>query len=111
MEKFRKQKSTETANTLSDELHKHLFAGLKDSNTAAERAESVSTLKAITLTVTTRAIEFATTHIFSTLYEYNNVPVNGTIYQLYRVALAAVQCKVTYVQRGVTDSRAHIVVS
>ncbi|GLV40911.1 hypothetical protein CBL_08485 [Carabus blaptoides fortunei] len=36
------------------------------------------------------------------LHEYNNVPVNGSIYQIYRVGLAALECKISAANRNIT---------
>lgn len=41
-------------------------------------------------------------HIFLSLYEFNNIPVRGDIYQLYRIGLAVFQAKLQIVQRGTT---------
>lgn len=99
---YRKQQSKITEDNLSEELKKKLFPGVKDGQTASERLEAVNTFKAITLTVTTRAIGFGTMHIFLSLFEFANVPQRGDIYQLYRVGLAVFQAKLQIVQRSVT---------
>ncbi|CAH1982559.1 unnamed protein product [Acanthoscelides obtectus] len=79
-EDFRQNKSKITEHDLSMALKNKLFPGIKDGQTAAERVEAVNTLKAITICITTRTIGFGTTHLFACLYEYNNVPVRGSIY-------------------------------
>lgn len=58
-------------------------------------------MKAITLCVTTRGIGFGVVNVFSALFEFNNVPVRGNIYELYRVSLEVLQVKVQMVQRSV----------
>ncbi|CAH0562794.1 unnamed protein product [Brassicogethes aeneus] len=96
-EKFRQQKSANTSFDLSESLRKKLLPDVKDSESAIDRHEAVATLKAITIFVTTRAIGFGTAHLFSILFEFNNVPVNG-IYQMYRVVFEA---KIEIAQRGI----------
>lgn len=102
MDTHRAVKSKITEDQLSEELKKKLFPGVKDGQTAADRLEAVNTLKAITLCVTTRSIGFGTLHMFSCLYQFNNVPVQGSIYEMYRVCLAVFEVKVKIVQRGIT---------
>lgn len=58
-------------------------------------------MKAITICVTTRGIGFGTINMFIALFEFNNVPMRGDIYQMYRISLAAFECKVKIVNRGV----------
>ena len=88
MESLRVARNAETMNAVSQELRKKLYAGVKDGMNAIERLEVLNTMKCITINVTTRAIRFGTLHLFNRLYEFNNVPVTGTIYQFYRVSLA-----------------------
>ncbi|XP_046415809.1 uncharacterized protein LOC124177470 [Neodiprion fabricii] len=99
----RTERNTETSNLLSDELRKKLYPGVKDEMSAMDRLEAYNTSKAITLTITTRAIGMGTLHIFSCLFEFNNIPIRGSIYQLYRVSLAVLEAKVQYVQRGIAS--------
>lgn len=98
----RTEKNNETNAMLSDELKKKLYPGVKDDMSVMDRLEAYNTSKAITLTITTRAIGMGTLHIFACLYEFNNVPVRGSIYQLYRVSLAVLEAKIQFVQRGVS---------
>lgn len=108
MEDYRAKQSLITEAQLSEELKKKLFPGVKNEQTASERLEAVNTMKAITLCVTTRAIGFGTVNVFIAMFEFNNVPVRGNIYQLYRVALAAFECKVKIVNRGITSIESNV---
>lgn len=98
----RRQTSLITENDLAEELKNKLFPGVKTGQNALERLEALNTFKAITLTVTTRAMGFRTNQIFFSLYEYNNVPVTSAIYEMYRVCLAVFEVKVKMCQRAVT---------
>ncbi|KAK9736526.1 hypothetical protein QE152_g12396 [Popillia japonica] len=64
--------------------------------------ESTQTLKAITICITTRSIGFSATTMIRALYSFNNVPVRGSIYQIYRVYLAMLECKLTLDSRKAT---------
>lgn len=88
---------------LAEELKKKLFPGVKTGQNALERLEALNTFKAITLTVTTRAMGFASNQIFFALYEYNNVPIRGTVYEMYRVCLTVFEVKVKTCQRAITS--------
>lgn len=90
-----------TEGDLAEDLKKKLFPGIKNES-VMDRLESVQTFKAVTLCITTRAIGFSAVNIFTSLYEFNNVPVQGEITQFYRVGLAIIQTKVALAQRGVT---------
>lgn len=98
---YRKSASLITSADLSAELKNKLFPGVKDSQTASERLEAYNTERAITLTVTTRAIGFSCFSIFQSIFSYNQVPARGTIYQLYRVSLATFESKVIISNRGI----------
>ncbi|XP_046628200.1 uncharacterized protein LOC124309028 [Neodiprion virginianus] len=87
---------------LSEELKKKFYPGVTDNMSAMDRLEAYNTSKVITLTVTTRAVGFSTMHIFACLYEFNNVLMRGSIYQIYRVALAVFEAKIQFTQRGVS---------
>ncbi|EFA08434.1 hypothetical protein TcasGA2_TC006081 [Tribolium castaneum] len=76
MTEIRKTKSQITENDLCEELRKKLFPGTKEES-AQDRLESYSTLKAITITVTTRAIGFGAMYAFRAIFSFNNTPVNG----------------------------------
>ncbi|KAG5867922.1 hypothetical protein JTB14_019741 [Gonioctena quinquepunctata] len=97
----RKQMSAVTEKDLSDELRKKLFPGIKTSDDAMSRLEALQTFKAIELCITTRQIGFGTVQIFMALRQFNNVPVEGNIYQMYRVNLALLHVKMMITQRGV----------
>lgn len=101
VEGYRHKQSKITEGDLAEELKKKLFPGVKDGQSASERLEAVNTMKAITMCVTTRGIGFSTLHVFLSIYQFNNIPIRGSIFQLYRVALAVLECKVQIVQRGV----------
>ncbi|KAK4882267.1 hypothetical protein RN001_005586 [Aquatica leii] len=100
---FRSTQNNITEADLAEDLRRKLFPGVKNGQSAMERLDEVNTLRAITLTVTTRAIGFGTASIFASLYEFNNVPVRGTIFQLYRISLAILEVKVKVCQRSITS--------
>lgn len=100
---FRSTQNKITEADLAEDLRRKLFPGVKNGQSAMERLDAVNTLRAITLTVTTRAIGFGTASIFASLYEFNNVPVRGTIFQLYRISLAILEVKVKVCQRSITS--------
>ncbi|KAK4887512.1 hypothetical protein RN001_003783 [Aquatica leii] len=68
-----------------------------------ERLEAVNTMRAITLTVTFRAIGFGAASIYAASFEFNNVPVRGSVYQMYRYNLAVFEVKVKVCQRSITS--------
>ncbi|XP_044746580.1 uncharacterized protein LOC123308102 [Coccinella septempunctata] len=95
---------------LADELKQKLFQGVKDERTARERLETVNIMKAITLPITTRSMGLGSAHIFYSLYGFRNmkdIPARGSIYQMYRVALAILEVKVTICQRSITAIQKH----
>lgn len=104
MVEYRKQQSKITEADLAEELKKRLFPGIKS---AQERLDTINTIKAITLTITTRAIGFGAAHFFYSLYEFNNVPIRGSVYQFYRVSLAILEGKVKACQRSITAIQAN----
>lgn len=65
-----------------------------------DRMDAINILKAITITVTTRAIGFGVTNIFLTLSSLNNVPIRGNIYQVYRESLAVFEGKLQMIKRS-----------
>ncbi|GLV46289.1 hypothetical protein CBL_20698, partial [Carabus blaptoides fortunei] len=100
--RFKTEKSHATEQDLSTELHKELLPGFKTGQSAAERLAAYNVSRVKTITVSPRAIGFASFNFFFCLHEYNNVPVNGSIYQIYRVGLAALECKISIANRNIT---------
>lgn len=98
---YRKNAGQATEDNLLFELKNKLFPGVKDGQNASDRLEAYNTERAITVTITTRRIGFSAYFIFQSIYEYNNVPVRGDIYQLYRVGLIMAECKVIVANRDV----------
>lgn len=86
---------------LAKALQNKLFPGVKSEQSAADKLEVVSTLKAITLCITTRSMGFGTVTTFLAMMDLQNVPLRGDIYQFYRVSLAIFESKVQFCQRGV----------
>lgn len=84
-------------------MKKKLFPGIKNAEDAANRLESVQTFKAITLTITTRQIGFGTVNICMALNQFNNVPVVGSVYEMYTVFLAMLEVKIMITQRGICE--------
>lgn len=102
MTRFRTEKSHAAEEDLSVQLHKKLLPGVKTGQSAAERLEAYNVSGVKTLVITKQGIRFATHNFFFCLHEYHNIPVNGSIYQLYTVGLAAVECKVSIANRNIT---------
>lgn len=82
---FREAKSEFTASECQKSLTSRLMVGTKDAENALNAIEAVHTLKTITLCITTRSIGFSVVTMFRALYQFNNVPVGGSIYEFYRV--------------------------
>lgn len=88
-------------------IQKKLFPGVKTGQSAVDRLEACNVSRVMTMDISTRASGFSFVNIFYCLFEFNNVPMNGSIYQLYRVGLAALECKVVIANRdvcGIQDS-------
>lgn len=104
---YRKQNSKITELDLADSLNKKYFPGIKDPQDAMNQIEATQTFKTSRLTITTRQIGFGCVNIFMGLRGFNNVPVQGNIYQMYRVFLAMTETKVVLVNRGIIDLQLH----
>ncbi|KAL1498389.1 hypothetical protein ABEB36_009196 [Hypothenemus hampei] len=102
LETFRETKSKITMDDLSEELRNKLLPGVKDGASAAERLEAANLSKAIVPAITTRSIGIGTVDTFTNIYNLSNVPQRGSIYQLYRVGLAALECQITVTSRSIT---------
>ncbi|KAL1493722.1 hypothetical protein ABEB36_009417 [Hypothenemus hampei] len=85
-----------------EELRNKLLPGVKDGASAAERLEAANLSKAIVPAITTRSIGIGTVDTFTNIYNLSNVPQRGSIYQLYRVGLAALECQITVTSRSIT---------
>lgn len=99
---FRSRTGDKEVANYSKQLENSLLLGQKDISAALGALESTQTLKAITLCITTRSIGFSATTMIRALYSFNNVPVRGSIYQIYRVYLAMLECKLTLDSRKAT---------
>ena len=101
VESHREVRSDQTGVLYRQAVDRMLVPGLKEGD-AASRMEAVNMLRAITLTITTRSIGLGITHIFYKLFEFERVPLRGTIYQMYRSCLAVMEVKVIIANSAVT---------
>lgn len=74
VEGFKSTQSKITEAGLYEELKKKLFPAIKSMQDATDRLKSINTMKAIPLCITTRQIDFGTSHIFLSLNQFNNLP-------------------------------------
>lgn len=98
---YRKNASQTTEDNLAFQLKNKLFPGVKDGQSASDRLEAYNTERAITLTVTTRAIGFSCYFNFQAIFEFEKVLISGDIHYLYRIGLIMAEATVIIANRSV----------
>lgn len=94
MENFRLEKSTLNADELyQDELRKQLMVGTSSADDALARLGETQTLKAITLSITTRGIGFGICQTLFTAVTINENIIPPSCHVLFRIFLATFEAK------------------
>ncbi|CAG4960795.1 unnamed protein product [Colias eurytheme] len=90
---MRKTKGAETMLNLHEEIRKKMFVGSNEEDALARLSEQ-QTLKAITLSITTRGIGLGLCHLtFISISYHENIQVPN-IYSMYRVFLGLLEAKI-----------------
>lgn len=92
VEQHRRQIGREVQDELATQLKKSLAPGAGDAISILARLEAKQTLKAISITITTRSIGFSVTMMLHHLTNFDRCPNEGTCYTMYRVYVAALEC-------------------
>ncbi|CAH0392011.1 unnamed protein product [Bemisia tabaci] len=88
-ESHRSKQNQDLQEALNRDLTNKLLPGVKTGENAASRLESYNTNRAVVIAITTRQMGFGVACIFTALAQMppNRVPVGGTLYEYYRVAI------------------------
>jgi hypothetical protein len=98
-EKFREDKGDREVQLDQERIKDKLFVGTAGEDDALARLQESQTLKAITLSITTRGIGFGLCHLVFLSSSYNNRITIPNIYAMYRSYLGVVEAKLQLIKR------------